>query len=72
MILAFVGKQAVGPSSRMFWLRFPREFSILIRFFVSGVTWSVRASSGALGWKHVVSLEPLRDVTGKALLSSAG
>ncbi len=30
----------------MFWLRFPREFNVLIRFFVSGVTWSVRVSSG--------------------------
>ncbi len=38
---------------------------MLIRFFVSGVTWSVRASSVALGLKHVVSLELLRDVTGK-------
>ncbi len=25
---------------------FPREFNVLIRFFVSGVTWSVRVSSG--------------------------
>ncbi len=32
----------------MFWLRFPREFNVLIRLFVSGVTWSVRASSGKL------------------------
>ncbi len=38
---------------------------MLIQFFVSGVTWSVRASPVALGWKHVVSLELLRDVTGK-------
>ncbi len=44
---------------------------MLAQFFVAGITWSVRASSGALGWKHVVSLGPLRDVTGKALLSSA-
>ncbi len=56
----------------MFWLRFPHEFNVLIRFFVSGVTWSVRASSGALGWKHVVSLELLCDVTGKLSFSSAG
>ncbi len=32
----------------MFWLRFPCEFNVLIRLFVSGVTWSVRASSGKL------------------------
>ncbi len=25
-----------------------REFNVLVRFFVSGVTWSVRASSGKL------------------------
>ncbi len=27
---------------------FSREFNVLVRFFVSGVTWSVRASSGKL------------------------
>ncbi len=36
---------------------FSREFNVLIQFFVSGVTWSVRASSVALGWKHVIFLE---------------
>ncbi len=30
----------------MFGFVFPREFDVLIRFFVSGVTWSVRVSSG--------------------------
>ncbi len=46
----FVGTQAVGPSSRMFWLRFPREFSslfrvsrgqfVLLRGLSVGSTWS--------------------------------
>ncbi len=36
---------------------FSREFNVLIQFFVSGVTWSVHASSVALGWKHVIYLE---------------
>ncbi len=30
---------------------------MFLRSFVSGVTWSVRASPVALGWKHVVYLE---------------
>ncbi len=36
---------------------FSREFNVLTRFFVSGVTWLVRASSVALGWKDVIFLE---------------
>ncbi len=42
--------------------------------FVSGVTWVGSCLSGGFVWKHVVSLKTLlllRDVTGKALLSSA-
>ncbi len=65
MVLAFVGKQAGC------WVSFSREFNVLIQFFVSGVTWSVRASSVALGWKHVISLEAAAWRHGKALLSSA-
>ncbi len=41
---------------------FSREFNVLTRFFVAGITWSVRVSSGKT---------LLRDVTGKALLCSA-
>ncbi len=40
-VLAFVGLSRLDV-----WFRFPREFHVLIRFFVSGVTWSVRVSSG--------------------------
>ncbi len=40
-LLAFVGLSRLDV-----WFRFPREFHVLIRFFVSGVTWSVRVSSG--------------------------
>ncbi len=37
------------------------------RFFVSGITWSVRVSSGGSRLEHVVSLELPRDVTGKLI-----
>ncbi len=37
---------SVGLSRLDVWFHFPREFNVLVRFFVSGVTWSVRASSG--------------------------
>ncbi len=39
---------SVGLSRLDVWFRFPREFNVLVRFLVSGVTWSVRASSGKL------------------------
>ncbi len=42
--------------------------------FVSGATWVGSCFSGGFVWKHVVTLKTLlllRDVTGKALLSSA-
>ncbi len=40
---------SVGLSRLDVWFRFPREFNVLVRFFLSGVTWSVRASSGLSG-----------------------